>query len=187
MPVGEFGFIDIAAHRHRQIDFAVGIGEQRNRQIQRQIDRRWTFHALAQRELFQQHLVLAQQFAVVEFVLQIERQLAAGDTASGEGRAVGCQRRHRDIAEIHRHIGKHFGLEGIQGATDLRLAEFIDAAFELQGRARARLRGKPADGATELADHRGERQHQALIGEIHFAVAHVYTLDVDHERRFGCR
>ncbi|KPK08896.1 MAG: hypothetical protein AMJ64_02060 [Betaproteobacteria bacterium SG8_39] len=163
----ELGVVNVAFHRHRQVDLALAVFQQRDRQIEGQVFRIRTVHALAERKVAQQDRVVSLERVVLDLVLQADVKPPGGDLAPGEGRRVRRQRGHLDVAEPDADIGKGLRLKRRELAVDPHIAVLPHPALELQRRTALRVRGDPARRALQRVDLRREGQHQAEVREVH--------------------
>jgi hypothetical protein len=129
--IAELGVIDVAAHRHGDVDTAVGVGQDGDGEIERQFHRAGTLHALAELQALKNDLVLALQLAVVELVLEVEVHRAGLDSPPGKRGAVRRQRRHRHVAEDYRDVREDLRPERAQRSLDLDEPELVHLSVEL--------------------------------------------------------
>ena len=183
----ELRIVEAAGDRQAEVDAAVGIFQQRDGEVQRQVFRTRAFDTVAEHQLVDHHLVLALQLALLDVVFQVERELAGIDAAPGEGGRVGCQARHFEVAENQLDLGEAGRIEGIDLADGARQAVVVNLAVEFQLARRAGTRRQAGDGPAQLVNAGGEGEEQRFVGEVEVAVAEAQAVDVDQEggRRLG--
>lgn len=183
--VTEFRVVQATRDRQAEVDLALRVLQDGDGEVQWQILRRGALDALAQGQFVHDDLVVALQLALLDLVFQVQRQLAAFDLATGEGRRIRRQAGHLDIAEERPDIRERRGIEQVDLSHGARQAVFVHLAlqFELRGGI-AGGRGHAVDMAFKRVDAGTERQGQGKISEIHLAGGDLDRVDGQQEGRF---
>jgi len=121
------------------------------------------------------------QLALLDVVVEIERELAGIYRASGEGCRVGCESRHFDVAEHYPDIHELGRIEQVDLPHRARQAVVVDLAVEFQLSLRTGARGEPPDRTPQMVDAGPERQQQRVVGKIERAVVKAQTVDIDEK------
>jgi hypothetical protein len=112
-PVAEFRGIEIAADRQTEVDHAVGVLQQRDGKVQRQVHRLRALYFFAEGQALHHQLVVACQLAFVDLVFQVHRKFPGVDLAAGKLARVGGEPGHFHVAEDNVDVGEGLGIRGV--------------------------------------------------------------------------
>jgi len=135
----EFGIIEAACDRQIEIDHAVAVLEESDRNLQGQVHGVGALDALAELQLIDDEAMLRVELAIVDLVVDVNGQLALLDLVAGKSTGVGCCARELHAAEAHVQIAVRGGRQRIHLPPDMHRRVAIDLALQLHFRARARV------------------------------------------------
>ena len=183
-PDRELGVVERALDRQIETDGAVAVLEQRDREQDRQLGGGRAVDALAERQLVEHELVRRRQPALVDLVVDLERQRALGDAVSRVLARIGRERRQVDAGGLGREIERELARERIQRPAHLDRRDVLDAGgdFDVSG-----LRGrKRRHAARDIRQMRRVVRLDVEVRELHLAVAHLDVAD-RHGSLLRCR
>ena len=181
----ELRIVQAAGDRHIEIDAAVRLLEQRDRQGQWNIQRGRTFHALAQCEALEHDAVVALDHRAAHAVVEIQRDASVGDAITGETHGVRRRGGQIDVAQLHAEGGAIARRVKIDGAGQARKAELAHLAIERELTARIVRAGQAVGGAGQFGDVGDEFRLDVGIGEFEAPLRDAHAAHVQRQCRRG--
>src|SRR5262249_18805248 len=151
---------------------AITVLQQRNREQHRQLGRGGTFHASAERELIEPDLVARRELAILDLVVDLDRQLAFLDAVAGVLLRIRRERRKVYIARFGGEVELQLLCERIHRAAHVDRGGAVDSAGQLDI---ARLRGRQSRNSTSYV---GEMRRviglHEKVGVLNVSVRNLY-------------
>ena len=182
--VAELRVVETTRYRQSEIDAAITILQDRQRQFERQLDRIRAVNPFTERQLVDHHLIVTFELAVAHLVIEVQRDFAGGNLVAGELHRIGSGGDHVDILEYQVDIGIDARREWIELAADARQSEFVDPAVKFELAAGCRIGRQAGDHTGEFMNACAELRTQAQILEIEFRVVDAQSSHC-HRKRLG--
>ena len=187
----ELRIVQRAGDRHVHVDLALGVLQQRHRQLHRQVARARRVAAIAEGQLVDEDVVVGRELAVVELVVHVDVEHAAGDRITGVAAGVGRQMGKLDAIGLCLDVEEGHRRNRIDAAADVHRRVFIELALDHQRRRRPFAGAEGADAAAQVGDVGGVVGLDEVVGVIELAAGKRDLADLDFrcrpERQRRCR
>ena len=180
-----------AADRQVDVDHAVTVFQQVDRQQDRQAGGIRAVHLVAKGQLVEEQAVFCLELLLGHAVVHVERHLALGDRVAGVLGGVGGQ--GRQVHPFYRggQVQRHRRHQRVDAALYHKRRIAVDPAFQVDFGCLAGLAAQPADFAAQAGDVGPQVRPDKIVGPVDAALlqADVANAQVQRHRRGGgcCR